>query len=150
MSGTSGRSTGPPLTELDALLAFVANAIARHARDRARNGSSVPPLAVELARWLAAAPSGTERQPVDCRCADGDAGQMNAPLMLTIDQAAQLLSLSPRTVRSMVKDGRLPAVRIGRAVRIRRGDVERLVALHAGQPASPRFHSAVTVKDHSA
>jgi excisionase family DNA binding protein len=38
--------------------------------------------------------------------------------LLTVDQLAELWQVSSRTVRRMVADGRLPVVRIGRAVRI--------------------------------
>jgi excisionase family DNA binding protein len=38
--------------------------------------------------------------------------------LLTVDQLAELWQISPRTVRRMMADGRLPIVRLGRAVRI--------------------------------
>jgi excisionase family DNA binding protein len=38
--------------------------------------------------------------------------------LLTVNQLAELWQVSSRTVRRMIKDGRLPAVRLGRAVRI--------------------------------
>ena len=38
--------------------------------------------------------------------------------LLTVDQLAELWQVSPRTVRRMIADGRLPIVRLGRAVRI--------------------------------
>jgi excisionase family DNA binding protein len=38
--------------------------------------------------------------------------------LLTVDQLAELWQVSPRTVRRMIADGRLPVVRLGRAVRI--------------------------------
>jgi excisionase family DNA binding protein len=38
--------------------------------------------------------------------------------LLTVDQLAELWQISERTVRRMTADGRLPVVRIGRAVRI--------------------------------
>jgi excisionase family DNA binding protein len=39
--------------------------------------------------------------------------------LLTVDQLAELWQVSPRTIRRMIADGRLPVVRLGRAVRIR-------------------------------
>ncbi len=39
--------------------------------------------------------------------------------LLIVSEAADILRLSPRTVRRMIDDGRLPVVRFGRAVRIR-------------------------------
>jgi excisionase family DNA binding protein len=38
-------------------------------------------------------------------------------LLLTVEQAAAVLSLSRRTLWRLTKDGKLPAVRYGRAVR---------------------------------
>jgi excisionase family DNA binding protein len=44
---------------------------------------------------------------------------------LTTEQAAQLLEIAPKTVRAMVKDGRLPFSRkVGREYRFRTKDVE--------------------------
>lgn len=44
-------------------------------------------------------------------------------LLLTYKQAGELMGVSDRTVWQLVKDGKLPAVRIGAAVRIDRRDV---------------------------
>ena len=38
--------------------------------------------------------------------------------LLTVGQVAERLQVSPRTVWRLIHDGRLPAVRIGRAVRL--------------------------------
>ena len=38
--------------------------------------------------------------------------------LLTIDQAAGRLAVSAKTIRRMIEDGRLKAVRMGRAVRV--------------------------------
>jgi excisionase family DNA binding protein len=38
--------------------------------------------------------------------------------LLTVNQLAESWQVSPRTIRRMTADGRLPVVRIGRAVRI--------------------------------
>lgn len=38
--------------------------------------------------------------------------------LLTVDDVAEVLQLSPRSVRRMVADGRLPVIRLGRAVRV--------------------------------
>ena len=53
-----------------------------------------------------------------------------APLrpLLTVPEVAALLRLSPRSIRRLIDDGRLPIVRLGRAIRIRPQDVEALVA----------------------
>lgn len=56
------------------------------------------------------------------------AADPNAEL-LTKSEAAALLKVSPVTVSRWLKQGRLPAFRLGRrAIRIRRGDIERMLA----------------------
>jgi excisionase family DNA binding protein len=50
--------------------------------------------------------------------------------LLTAKEAATHLSLSLRSIRRMIADGRLPIVRIGRSVRIR---PEMLAALIEGE-----------------
>jgi excisionase family DNA binding protein len=47
---------------------------------------------------------------------------------LTVAQIAERLKLNPQTLRNWIDRGQLPAVRIGRRVRIRRTDLERLLA----------------------
>ena len=41
-----------------------------------------------------------------------------AERLWTVDQLAELWQISPRSIRRMIADGRLPVVRLGRAVRI--------------------------------
>ena len=60
------------------------------------------------------------------------AGQFEAtspPLLplMTIGEAATILRVARRTIRRMIKRGELHAVRIGRSVRIRRQDIERII-----------------------
>jgi excisionase family DNA binding protein len=47
--------------------------------------------------------------------------------LLTVSEAAKQLSLSERTLRRMIASGDLPAVRLGRAVRVRQEEVFYLV-----------------------
>jgi putative molybdopterin biosynthesis protein len=49
--------------------------------------------------------------------------QSNVISVLTVDEAAQELKISPATVYRMVWKGELPAFRIGRLVRIERSDL---------------------------
>jgi excisionase family DNA binding protein len=52
-------------------------------------------------------------------------------LLLTIEQAARQLQVSPRTLSRMEARGEVPAVRFGpRIVRFRTGTIERLVREH--------------------
>ena len=46
---------------------------------------------------------------------------------LTVAEIAERLKLNQQTLRNWIEQGQLPAVRIGRRVRIRRSDFERLV-----------------------
>jgi len=50
------------------------------------------------------------------------------PELLTIPEAADALRVRPSTLRSWVLDRRIPFCKIGRCVRIRRSDVEQLLA----------------------
>jgi excisionase family DNA binding protein len=47
---------------------------------------------------------------------------------LTVAEVAATLKLNQQTVRNWIDQGSLPAVRVGRRVRIRRSDFERLLA----------------------
>jgi excisionase family DNA binding protein len=65
---------------------------------------------------------------------------------LTVAEVAELLKLNQQTVRNWIDQGRLPALRVGRRVRIRRSDFERVLAESsievAGGAARPRGPSA--------
>jgi len=60
----------------------------------------------------------------DSHCA-GSTGQES--LLVTARQAAALLSISERTLWEVTHRGELPAVRIGRAVRYQRNDLEKWI-----------------------
>lgn len=46
--------------------------------------------------------------------------------LMTIQETARILKISPITVRRYIAAARLPAVRVGKGVRIRKGDIEKL------------------------
>jgi excisionase family DNA binding protein len=48
--------------------------------------------------------------------------------MLTVEQVAEELSVSIRTVRRLIKDGSVPVHRIGRSVRVSEDDLKRYIA----------------------
>ena len=54
--------------------------------------------------------------------------------LYTVSEAARFLHLSMVTVRRMTSDGRLPVVRIGKNVRIRRDDLNQLVEISSPRP----------------
>jgi excisionase family DNA binding protein len=64
--------------------------------------------------------------------------------LYTVDQAADLLRLHVKTVRSYVRDGRLKATRIGKSYRIARADLEAFagVSLPTPQQAVARHRRA--------
>lgn len=47
--------------------------------------------------------------------------------LLTLEQTAQYLNVTVRMVRRIIADNRLPAVRVGRHVRVRRSALERYI-----------------------
>ena len=60
------------------------------------------------------------------------------PRLLTYQQAAKALQVSDRTVWAFVDRGELPAVRIGRSVRIDRRDLDEFIELAKGhEPSAP-------------
>jgi excisionase family DNA binding protein len=62
--------------------------------------------------------------------------------LLTVQETAALLKVSDGTVRRHVATGRLPAVRVGRLIRIRREAVERFF-----QPVAPASWESTTADD---
>jgi excisionase family DNA binding protein len=59
---------------------------------------------------------------------------------MTVAEVAEVLKLNQQTVRNWIDQGSLPALRVGRRVRIRRSDFERL--LEEGSTADSRASTA--------
>jgi excisionase family DNA binding protein len=59
---------------------------------------------------------------------------------LTVAEVAETRKLNQQTVRNWIDQGSLPALRVGRRVRIKRSDFERILAesYSAGSPAPSR------------
>jgi excisionase family DNA binding protein len=59
---------------------------------------------------------------------------------LTVAEVAETLKLNQQTVRNWIDQGSLPALRVGRRVRIKRSDFERIIDenYHAGTAAPAR------------
>jgi excisionase family DNA binding protein len=53
--------------------------------------------------------------------------------MCTIDQTAEMINVSSRTVRRLIDSGKLPAHRFGRSVRISDSDIALLIAASRDQ-----------------
>ena len=67
-------------------------------------------------------------------------GSPSSETYLTVAEVAELLKLNQQTVRNWIDAGSLPAVRVGRRVRIRRSDFERVLeagSTVAGPPTGP-------------
>ncbi|MFD7661888.1 helix-turn-helix domain-containing protein [Streptomyces sp. NPDC059788] len=68
--------------------------------------------------------------------------------LYSVEQVAERLGLHVRTVRNYVRDGRLPAVRIGKQYRIAHEDLEaftgRPASSDSGEPAEGPRHSEVS------
>lgn len=57
---------------------------------------------------------------------------------MTVEQVADYLQLNKLTVYRYIRAGELPAVRIGRAIRVLRPDVEAFLEAHRVRPAALR------------
>ena len=53
---------------------------------------------------------------------------MSARQLMTVSQVAEEFQVTTQTIRNWIDHGTLPAVKIGRAFRVRREDVEELLA----------------------
>jgi excisionase family DNA binding protein len=67
---------------------------------------------------------------------------------LTVADVAEMLKLNQQTVRNWIDQGSLPAVRVGRRVRIKRSDFERVLAEgYTGASAAGVQHTGPTAED---
>jgi excisionase family DNA binding protein len=57
--------------------------------------------------------------------------------LLTVDEVAAVLVVSPTTVKRLTRSGELPCVRIGRLARYRRADLDRWVVEHLERAQPP-------------
>jgi excisionase family DNA binding protein len=87
--------------------------------------SKVSPDTSNLPAWVLATPKQVEE------AAAGSRALVAADELLILAEVAQYLRVSTRTVSRMIKSGRLPAKRVGRAVRIERS---KLIAMLAALP----------------
>ncbi|HEX2842276.1 helix-turn-helix domain-containing protein [Hyphomicrobium sp.] len=53
--------------------------------------------------------------------------------LVTVEQAAELLNLHPKTVLRYIRDGRLPATRIGKSYRIARANLDAFAGVANGR-----------------
>jgi len=61
---------------------------------------------------------------------------MVRPELLTVPQVADRFQVTAQTIRNWIDQGVLPAVRVGRAFRVRRADVDELIERASAQSAA--------------
>jgi excisionase family DNA binding protein len=61
--------------------------------------------------------------------------------LLTVQETAEMLRVNPITVRRFIADGRLPAVKVGKGVRVQKDAVDQLLTPVA--PKTPRAQKHV-------
>jgi excisionase family DNA binding protein len=67
---------------------------------------------------------------------------------LTVAEVARMLKLNQQTVRNWIDQGSLPALRVGRRVRIKRADFERVLAqAYTGGPGASAPDAGPTAED---
>jgi excisionase family DNA binding protein len=67
---------------------------------------------------------------------------------LTVAEVAGILKLNQQTVRNWIDQGSLPALRVGRRVRIKRSDFERVLAQsYTGGTGSPGQETGPSAED---
>jgi len=66
---------------------------------------------------------------------------------LTVAEVAATLKLNQQTVRNWIDQGSLPALRIGRRVRIRRSDFERLIEAGATRADATQAQPGPSAED---
>jgi excisionase family DNA binding protein len=67
---------------------------------------------------------------------------------LTVAEVAETLKLNQQTVRNWIEQGRLPALRVGRRVRIKRSDFQRILdESYSGGPSPGASHDRPSADD---
>src|SRR5262245_42661358 len=94
--------------------------------------------------------SGTLAQPE--AKARKDASMLPAEEVLTVDEVARYLRVHPMTVQRWCRTGELPAAKIGRAYRIKKGDLDEWWAQHTprGEPPESRPSRPVEARNGQA
>jgi excisionase family DNA binding protein len=59
-----------------------------------------------------------------------------ADQLLTVPQVADEMQVTAQTIRNWIEAGALPAVKVGRAYRVKRGDLDTLIARAQAESAS--------------
>jgi excisionase family DNA binding protein len=65
---------------------------------------------------------------------------------MTVAEVATILKLNQQTVRNWIDNGKLPAIHVGRRVRIKRSDFERLIEQGYSTGNRPPAPAQITVE----
>ena len=77
-----------------------------------------------------------------------DSSDRGTDSFLTVAEVAEMLKLNQQTVRNWIDQGSLPALRVGRRVRIRRSDLDRVLDdAYSGGSAPTRSEAPTTAED---
>ena len=85
-------------------------------------------LGAEMSEWLRSPEIRKELQALVREAVRAEIRDILDSELLTSDQAAGLLGMTPAAVRKAVERGQLPCVRLGRRLRFRRSELLRVVA----------------------
>jgi excisionase family DNA binding protein len=61
---------------------------------------------------------------------------------LTVDEAAERLRVHPATIRTMIRNGRMPAVKFGRMYRVKKDDVDNAMTTAPAVAPQPVYPAA--------
>jgi excisionase family DNA binding protein len=98
-------------------------------KHHATHAVRVGPIAANFPAWALQQPSEPRPQEAIASPAAGQRRLSSPPLrpLVTVGEAATILHVSARTLRRLIGQGEIPVVRIGRSVRIRPKDIERII-----------------------
>lgn len=120
--------TQPPvagfLTISPEAASHVAAALGKHREEWRRMGLAVPREVVQLHEAFAIVATSGQARPTFDQVAELSEAAAVTRGLLTTEQTAQALGVSPRTVRRLAAAGELPRVRIGGSVRFRSSDID--------------------------
>jgi excisionase family DNA binding protein len=68
-------------------------------------------------------------------------------ILLSVEQAAEELNLHPKTVLRYIRDGRLPATRVGKSYRIARGKLDVFAGIASGKAEMAQAARATCIVD---
>ncbi len=108
--------------------AFVIGAIREHARRFKINGAVVPPEVWELEALLTSGVTQGHAVPTSAASPRSEQVEVMTPRLVTYETAADLLSISVRSLKRRIQDGQLHPIAIGGASRIRVAEIDAIAA----------------------